>query len=46
MVGGFLTERYQGAGAIAYAGLLGLAFQIRSATGRQDPGSRGVAASA
>ena len=27
MVGGFLTERYQGAGAIAYAGLLGLAFQ-------------------
>jgi len=27
MVGGYLTERYQGAGAIAYAGLLGLAFQ-------------------
>ncbi|HEV8640114.1 MAG TPA: efflux RND transporter periplasmic adaptor subunit, partial [Methylomirabilota bacterium] len=27
MVGGFLTERYQGAGAIVYAGLLGLAFQ-------------------
>ncbi len=27
LVGGFLTERYQGAGAIAYAGLLGLAFQ-------------------
>ena len=27
IVGGFLTERYQGAGAIVYAGLLGLAFQ-------------------
>jgi putative peptide zinc metalloprotease protein len=27
MVGGFLTERYQGAGAMVYAGLLGLAFQ-------------------
>jgi len=27
MMGGFLTERYQGAGAVAYAGLLGLAFQ-------------------
>src|SRR6058998_1304301 len=27
MVGGYLTERYQGVGAIAYAGLLGLAFQ-------------------
>jgi multidrug resistance efflux pump len=27
MVGGFLTERYQGTGAIVYAGLLGLAFQ-------------------
>ena len=27
MMGGFLTERYQGTGAIAYAGLLGLAFQ-------------------
>ena len=27
MVGGYLTERYQGAGAIVYAGLLGLAFQ-------------------
>jgi len=26
-VGRFLTERYQGAGAIAYAGLLGIAFQ-------------------
>src|SRR5439155_548946 len=26
-VGGYLTERYQGAGAIVYAGLLGLAFQ-------------------
>ena len=26
-MGGFLTERYQGVGAIAYAGLLGLAFQ-------------------
>src|SRR5207245_4993260 len=27
IVGGLLTERYQGAGAIVYAGLLGLAFQ-------------------
>ena len=27
IVGGFLTERYQGAGAIAYAGLIGLVFQ-------------------
>src|SRR5206468_180964 len=27
IVGGFLTKRYQGVGAIAYAGLLGLAFQ-------------------
>jgi putative peptide zinc metalloprotease protein len=27
MAGGFLTERYQGTGAIVYAGLLGLAFQ-------------------
>jgi multidrug efflux pump subunit AcrA (membrane-fusion protein) len=27
MVGSFLTERYQGAGAILYAGLLGLAFK-------------------
>jgi putative peptide zinc metalloprotease protein len=27
MVGGFLTERYQGTGAIVYAGLLGLVFQ-------------------
>ncbi len=27
VVGGFLTERYQGTGAIAYAGLLGLVFQ-------------------
>jgi multidrug efflux pump subunit AcrA (membrane-fusion protein) len=26
-VGGFLTERYQGAGAVVYAGLLGLVFQ-------------------
>ncbi|MBI4271526.1 MAG: HlyD family efflux transporter periplasmic adaptor subunit [Candidatus Rokubacteria bacterium] len=26
-VGGFLTERYQGAGAILYAGLLGVTFQ-------------------
>src|SRR5207244_9896604 len=27
MVGSFLTERYQGAGAVLYAGLLGVAFQ-------------------
>jgi putative peptide zinc metalloprotease protein len=27
MVGGFLTERYQGTGAILYAGLLGLVFR-------------------
>jgi multidrug efflux pump subunit AcrA (membrane-fusion protein) len=40
MVGGFLTERYQGAGAIVYAGLLGLAFQnpLRRWTAR--PGLR------
>lgn len=40
MMGGFLTERYQGAGAIVYAGLLGLAFQNPLRRWAARPGGR------